>query len=105
MNMSWQGFSMAMPKTPLLPSVTLLALFLSGCSMYMGDHKVVVSHETPNALHNESSGSQVRNKFPDPVLRDNLFEAKEISESIYDEGDVHRLSSGVHICFPKLEKC
>jgi len=42
MNMSWQGFSTAMPKTPLLPSVTLLALSLSGCSMYMGDHKVIV---------------------------------------------------------------
>jgi len=33
MNMSWQGFSTAMPKTPLLPSVTLLALLLlSGCN-------------------------------------------------------------------------
>ena len=31
--MSWQGFSTAMPKTPLLPSVTLLALLLlSGCN-------------------------------------------------------------------------
>jgi len=39
------------------------------------------------------------------VLRDNLFEAKETAESIYDEGDVHRLSSGVHICFPRLEIC
>jgi len=33
MNTSWQGFSTAMPKTPLLPSVTLLALLLlSGCN-------------------------------------------------------------------------
>jgi len=43
--------------------------------------------------------------FPDPVLRDNLFEAKETSESIYDEGDVHRLSSGVHVCLPQWQSC
>ena len=106
MNMSWQGFSTAMPKTPLLPSVTLLALSLSGCSMYMGDHKVIVERETGNTLPNGISDSQARDKFPDPVLPYGLTEAAFTKDHANVKESAEPLpKQEVYVCFPRIEKC
>jgi len=81
----------------LLPPVVTL---LTSCTTHVYNERVLIEDHTQPFQEQSSDAG-----FPDPVLRDNLFEAKEISESIYDEGDVHRLSSGVHICFPRLQEC
>jgi len=81
----------------LLPAVIAL---LTSCTTHVYNERVVIEDHTQPFQEQSSDAG-----FPDPVLRDNLFEAKETSESIYDEGDVHRLSSGVHICFPRLQEC
>jgi len=95
MNTSWQSLKIVRTIFLLPALLTLLS-----CTTHVYNERVVIEDHTQPFQEQSSDAG-----FPDPVLRDNLFEAKEISESIYDEGDVHRLSSGVHICFPRLEIC
>ena len=88
----------------LLPLVGMA--LLSGCTTYMGDHKVVVSHETPNALHNGISDSQALHKFPDPVLPYGLTEAAFTNGHAYVKKNVKPLpKQEVYVCFPRIEKC
>ena len=96
MNTSWQSLKIV-KAIFLLPAVIAL---LTSCTTHVYNERVVIEDHTQPFQEQSSDAG-----FPDPVLRDNLFEAKETSESIYDEGDVHRLSSGVHICFPRLQEC
>jgi len=95
MNTSWQSLKIVRTIFLLPALLTLLS-----CTTHVYNERVVIEDHTQPFQEQSSDAG-----FPDPVLRDNLFEAKEISESIYDEGDVHRLSSGVHICFPRLQEC
>jgi len=81
----------------LLPPVVTL---LTSCTTHVYNERVLIEDHTQPFQEQSSDAG-----FPDPVLRDNLFEAKEISESIYDEGDVYRKLSGVHVCFPRLQEC
>ena len=98
MNTSWQSLKIVRTIF-LLPALLTL---LTGCTTHVYNERVVIEDHT-QPFQEQSMTEDAG--FPDPVLRDNLFEAKEISESIYDEGDMHRLSSGVHICFPRLQEC
>jgi len=95
MNTSWQSLKIVRTIFLLPALLTLLS-----CTTHVYNERVVIEDHTQPFQEQSSDAG-----FPDPVLRDNLFEAKETAESIYDEGDVHRLSSGVHICFPRLQEC
>ena len=57
-----------------------LAVLLSGCSIYAGDHKVIVEDYSQPAGH---SGSKVKG-FPDPVLPMGMVEA-------------------IGVCFPRVK--
>ena len=75
-------FSMDMPKTSLLPMVSLLALSLSSCTTINldGDHRRVESPPVFDLSIPLEEGS-----VPDPVLPHNMYE--------------------VSVCFPKVEMC
>ena len=82
--MNMDGSSLNVRRYILLPSIAVL---LTGCTTHVYNEKVIIEDHTQQYQEQMSEDAG----FPDPILRDNMFEA--------------RVDSNICIKFASEKKC